>query len=1307
MKSRLPLALCVATLFGSAAPGLLAQALTPVATYSSGYAESSAAGDPAGFSDLGTGWAYLWNPPAGWVPGGAAGDGTAGAAGDPAHYAPLLWSGAGSWTADGDATTGNNQPAGFLRLNAISGHPALGSAQTGSVGNTQDRYVIAAYEIQSGAPAGYYYLAGSSISGGTDTGTPHRVLVHVNAESPVLNDSFPKDGAIRDFDTPLGELQPGDRIYVCVGPDGSAASDSFADFDFTIAAGDPPVPPVDPPPPPPPGGPGVPIAVANPGAEINGGVSGAVLPDASVPGWGADGAGSAQVLQWETGAGNGDWRFGFEDSAALFQPTDHAVAAGEAISLRFDASSFSGAPESLIAELWVDDGAGGRQVVAGREFFFASTARAAWETFQLIAYYGDLDAHAGKPLGIQFRANDTAGTRWVGVDGVRLTAYGGVDASAGFAADWANVRDRRWAGEAMWANRLQDWQVAGGQLECTLADAGFPVRTAHLLTHRTSEAPGNFTLRVRTGLANGGGAADSLAGFLVGAGQALDYRGAAMVHHNGGKDGGILAGIDGSGRAVFRDNRQSNQPLIPTPYGGAAPASVPAQIDLELRATFIGPDYRLELTATDPGDGDAVLSEALLDGISPARLAGNIALASHPGSSGGGAARYWFRAFTGSGGKLDPAAGGTFGPILAAQHTLSRRVLKLTAQLAPISPAEASEAELQLDFGAGWEGAATAPIDPISFTAAFRIAGWDDSRAVPYRVRVALSAADGAVAERFFDGVIRPDPAGKDAIVLGGSNCITHVIKSGSGGQGVDRDTPVLWSPDFVVFPHGDLTGPMASHQPDVLFFSGDQIYEGSSPTRADNSSALNRELDYLYKWFWFVWSFRDLMRDTPSVCIPDDHDVYQGNLWGQGGRAIGAQESGGYTRPARFVQMVERTQTSHLPDPPDPAPVEQGIGVYFSSLLCGGIDFAILEDRKFKNGFQNQIGMPSPVPGSGSPLADPSVVDPPGLELLGARQEAFLGDWITDWRGVQMKAALSQTMFSSTTTHTGEGLGRRYFDYDSGGWPRSGRDRAVGLLRKAFAPHICGDQHLSVVVQHGIDGFGDANYAFCMPAAANFFPRAFDPDNPGSGPAAAVNPVLRDYQDGFGNLLTTKAVANPAAYYTGASTNRSPLDLHDRAAGYAIVRFHKASRQITFENWPRGFDASKGAPYDGWPLTVAQADNYGRAAAAFLPAVSLPGVPQPAVTVIDDATGEVLYSIRSATPQFRPHVFAEGGYTVQVTDPETGGGESLALTAEPPGTHAVAAFRASHSQAIRGTAITLSWTSRPARRLRSAASAR
>ncbi len=96
--------------------------------------------------------------------------------------------------------------------------------------------------------------------------------------------------------------------------------------------------------------------------------------------------------------------------------------------------------------------------------------------------------------------------------------------------------DRDWAGPEFWANRLQDWRVREGRLECV---GGGPLRTVHLLTRRLGPGGGDLEARVQLGTL-GTVAADSVAGgagFLIGAGRGLDYRAAALIHHGGSTTG--------------------------------------------------------------------------------------------------------------------------------------------------------------------------------------------------------------------------------------------------------------------------------------------------------------------------------------------------------------------------------------------------------------------------------------------------------------------------------------------------------------------------------------------------------------------------------------------------------------------------------------------------------------------------------------------------------------------------------------------------------------------------------------------------
>ena len=96
------------------------------------------------------------------------------------------------------------------------------------------------------------------------------------------------------------------------------------------------------------------------------------------------------------------------------------------------------------------------------------------------------------------------------------------------------------------------------------------------------------------------------------------------------------------------------------------------------------------------------------------------------------------------------------------------------------------------------------------------------------------------------------------------------------------------------------------------------------------------------------------------------------------------AGNDGGYFYDKDYVKMVERAQTNHLPDPYDSTPIDQGIGVYYTNLQLGGIDFAIIEDRKFKSGPNGKIPQQGPRPDHiRNPDYDPSSIDLDNLVLL------------------------------------------------------------------------------------------------------------------------------------------------------------------------------------------------------------------------------------------------------------------------------------------------------------------------------------
>jgi hypothetical protein len=760
---------------------------------------------------------------------------------------------------------------------------------------------------------------------------------------------------------------------------------------------------------------------------------------------------------------------------------------------------------------------------------------------------------------------------------------------------------------------------------------------------------------------------DAAAGFLMGAGGGLDYRSAALVHHSPGPGAGLFAGVDGRGRLFIQNLNQENG----EPVRSVIKTGIPKDIVLELEVTPSKTGICFSLQALDPEKGVrlALLEKDLT--LSGSVLTGSLALISHPGR-GERTGRFWFQEWRVEGKRVLRDDTRRCGPVLAVQYTRSQGVLKITAQCMPLGKEDIREMSLETMRDGDWVEAARDSVQEPAFVIPFRVDGWDAGGDIPFRIVHRNRDMSGSITVRTYPGMIKADPAGKDTVVLAaftGNHNVTRPVRG--RWAGVDGGYfPWEWG---VWFPHPVLVERVRGHRPDLLFFSGDQVYEGASPTAADFQKPF---LDYLYKWYLWCWAFGPLTARIPAVTIPDDHDVYHGNLWGAGGKATDsgsgakAQDSGGYKLSPDFVNMVQQTQTSHLPDPFDPAPVLQGITVYYCDLNVGGVSFAVVEDRKFKSA-------PKPLlPQAGvwngwaqKPGFDPRTqADVPEAALLGERQLAFLEAWASDWSsGAWMKAVLSQTLFTNVATlPAGAKSGsvipslpvlspgeypeddRPVADMDSNGWPPSGRNRALRIMRKARAVHVSGDQHLGSTVQYGVEAWRDAGYALCVPSVANFWPRRWFPRASGMNREPGSPRYTGDYLDGFGNRMTVFAVSNPAKW------GREPAARHDLSPGYGIVRFQRTTRKITMENWPIWSDPARGGkPYPGWPVTFGQSDNDGRRPSAWLPSLDIQGESLPVVQVIEERTGETVYTYRVSSSKEALPVFREGFYTVVVRDPD------------------------------------------------------
>ena len=468
-------------------------------------------------------------------------------------------------------------------------------------------------------------------------------------------------------------------------------------------------------------------------------------------------------------------------------------------------------------------------------------------------------------------------------------------------------------------------------------------------------------------------------------------------------------------------------------------------------------------------------------------------------------------------------------------YTVANNTLKLSAQLFPLYPEETRMVRLEIKAGETWEEIQQQQVNDIGWSALFRVDTWDTSKDIPYRLRHGEKA--------MFEGLIRKDPKEKAEIILAAFSCNSNQDRG-------DRANYIR----------------NVNHQnPDLLFFAGDQSYDHREHTAA---------------WLKFGMQFREIIRTRPTITIPDDHDIGQGNIWGEYGKKASsmAGNDGGYFFHHEYVKMVERCQTAHLPDPFDPTPIQQGIGVYYTNLIVGGVDFAILEDRKFKSGPKGKIPQQGPRPDHiRNPNYDPKSVDVAGLELLGNRQLTFLETWGKQKEGISMKAVLSQTGFCGGAHLHGKKENRLHADMDSNGWPQTGRNKALRAIKKANAIHIGGDQHLATVIHHGIDKFEDGPWAFIVPALVNnYYSRWWWPEDEKAGKNNNdLLPWTGQYLDGFANKITMQAYVNPESPSSGS--------------GYGLIRFAKAENTVVLECWPREVDVTKGqaAQFTGWPITV------------------------------------------------------------------------------------------------------------------------
>jgi hypothetical protein len=163
-------------------------------------------------------------------------------------------------------------------------------------------------------------------------------------------------------------------------------------------------------------------------------------------------------------------------------------------------------------------------------------------------------------------------------------------------------------------------------------------------------------------------------------------------------------------------------------------------IRLKLKSEPTGEDYRLTLSAHTAESGE-LIDEIQQEHVPADQLHGTMALVNNFSVGGGrraqapahGMGRFLFKQWQATGSKVEEHPERAFGPILFSQYTLSGGIMKMTAQMPPLSERDSQTVKLQIQAGGNkeWKTIAEETIHPEARTATFRIPNWIDKEDTP------------------------------------------------------------------------------------------------------------------------------------------------------------------------------------------------------------------------------------------------------------------------------------------------------------------------------------------------------------------------------------------------------------------------------------------------------------------------------------------------------------------------------------------------------------------------------------------------
>ncbi|MFZ9956787.1 MAG: hypothetical protein ACO3E1_11775 [Flavobacteriales bacterium] len=786
------------------------------------------------------------------------------------------------------------------------------------------------------------------------------------------------------------------------------------------------------------------------------------------------------------------------------------------------------------------------------------------------------------------------------------------------------IENRRWIGADFWANRLQNWEVKNGKVYCSRAEE---LSTLHLLTHEMQSSKGSSEINFEMGR-NELAAKDTAAkaGIIIGlSDENLNYKARAMIQRFTLDEDGVWIGIKGN--RLFAQDLPTSKILCNVDITPNFKSKESLKIRLLISRTKSN-EPRIYLYV----DGRFVQEIA----ISSDNKNGSVAFAVAAGKAG---SEFYFNKLSLS--NLASKKERAFGPISTCLYTLNDNVLNFSAQLMPINHHENDSIVIEIQHDDKWLTLASLAVKEQQVR--LRNMQWNFTQPILYRARL---KRNGVYYGNYYEGTIATPNKNANEVRIAAVSCNGMYFISEKG-----MDYKSVWTPyELLEQKYKELN-------PDLLVFLGDQMYEARPLFLETNPLLL--ETDYHYRWLLWCMEMNDLTRRLPTVIMMDDHDYLQGNLWGDGSRLADRHvpdslptqylnhlddwqtDNGGFVMDVDFLNRAQLLQTGHLPETYSKS--ENSIKNYFTTLNFNGVGMAVLEDRKFKSAPLKALpNVPSIIGIALNDTIASDSLDNKDAVLLNDEQLKMLEEWSLNWKQQDMKVVFTQSVFACLSSvrkgyvpyvsanisldsvlpmHT-----RLAQDMDANGWPKSGRDTALKVIRKSAALIVGGDQHFPSITQQGINDWKDASYTLTIPALCNTYPRFFMPD---SSDYYGGN----NYKDGFGNKVSMLSYSNP-------KKNDSLPMWYYGAPGFGFIVCDKLAKTYSL----RFMDFANPSTFEKEEIVKVIDNAY--SSSLYKTKMIKVKATNPLMT-LKDVNGNVLYSLRGNNLQF--NVPAKGKYIIEV----------------------------------------------------------